>query len=245
MLTIKAAGLTFGYDSRAIFSGLDAEIPLGKATVILGANGSGKSTLAKLLLGHLRPQLGGFSFPSGFDQSGRTTAVYQDVSASLLPWLSAVENVALPLRCQGVRRDAARASALSLMSDLADKVDPSAFAGKLSGGQQQLVAWARAFVTAPALVILDEPFASLDMRRIARLSGYLAKRVEEGLTAILVLHDLDQALLLADSIMVLTSRPGEVPLTLEIRIPKPRTADSIITDEALSLRREILTALWS
>jgi len=237
--TIKQ--LTFGYKvQQPLFEGVSVDLQSGRIIVLFGANGSGKTTLGKLILGLLAPGSGTIELKNGLTRPGRRSAVFQNVMASLLPWKNCQRNVELPLRLSGAEPDGVSSVALSYLEQFAPGVSPKAYPVDVSGGQGQMVAWARAFVTKPELMLLDEPFASLDTNNTDRLSRRLVAEAEAGLCALLIVHNLDQALLLADEIFVLSDPPNESLLSLSIEERKPRQREFLTSTTANRIRERIL-----
>lgn len=176
-----------------------------RLAVLVGPSGAGKSTILRLAAGLLTPSTGVVS-----NASRRSAMVFQD--PRLLPWESALDNAGLPLETLGVRRIEARGQAERWLLRLGlRREDLLKRPGELSGGMRARVAVARAFVTAPDLILLDEPFGALDLGLRRDLQGLTRRLVEEtGVTALFVTHDLTEAVRLADRILVLDGRPGRI-----------------------------------
>jgi NitT/TauT family transport system ATP-binding protein len=237
---------SFGYvPDVPLFSGMSIAFPAGKVTVLFGPNGSGKSTLGLLLLGLLRLTKGLCRLVLPSERAGAAAAVYQDVTASLLPWKSALANVAIPLELRGVPKGEARAAARSMLSRICPDVPPARLPGELSGGQRQLVSWARALVVEPAFLFLDEPFSSLDGRHVRRLVDEVLGRVQaSGLSVLLITHDVDDVLAMADRIVLIGETDQPTPTILDVPLPHPRTSSTILLPEALAIRKRLLDCRW-
>ena len=149
--------------------------------------------------------------------------VFQDYSRSLMPWLSVIDNVTLPLRSAGVPKKERK----RIATEALEKVGLVDFCGsypwQLSGGMQQRVAIARALAFEPKVIVMDEPFASVDAQTRADLEDLVLKvRDELGITVLLVTHDIDEAVYLADTVLVLSGKPARVEAMIPVNLPKPR-----------------------
>ncbi|MCB9759198.1 MAG: ABC transporter ATP-binding protein [Alphaproteobacteria bacterium] len=204
----------FGWpEGRLILSGFNLEIAQGQITAIVGPSGCGKSTLLRLAAGLERPDAGQVTVPSP-----RRAFVFQ--SPTLLPWRTAAENVALPQILQGAPDPVAVARALERVGLGADA---DALPRQLSGGMKMRVSLARALVTAPDLMLMDEPFSALDALTRGRVhQEFLRLRRELGFTAVLITHDIDEAVFLADRVLTLAGPPLQVVADLAVALPRPR-----------------------
>jgi NitT/TauT family transport system ATP-binding protein len=199
------------------FQGRDQEF-----LCIVGPSGCGKTTLLKLLAGLLQPTSGRIVFDDEYPSRFRTALVFQE--HGLFPWMSVLENVAFGLEMQGVRRGERWERAL----DFIRKVGLAAFAdtypAELSVGMQQRVGIARAFVANPAILIMDEPFGSLDAQTKLVLQQELLRIwKEDQKSVVFVTHDIDEALLLGNRVLVLSGRPGRILEEFAIPNGRPRT----------------------
>jgi len=189
---------------------------------VLGPSGCGKSTLLRLLAGLLQPTRGRVHFPSA--EPPRIGLVFQD--SNLMPWRRVMENITLPLELRGVEADEARRQAREMVELVGLEDFTDVWPASLSGGMAQRVAIARALVQDPDLLLLDEPFGSLDALTREKMGMELlhiwqARRK----TVVMVTHSISEALLLADRVLVLSQRPAEVRLDLYVDLPRPRAAD--------------------
>src|SRR3954469_20852280 len=185
----------------------------GQVVAVVGPSGSGKSTLLELVCGLQQPD-------AGTVRAGR--AVLMPQSDLLLPWLDARDNAALPLRIAGVRRDAAREQAHALLTELGLAGFEDSRTWELSGGMRQRVAVARTLLAGAPVLCLDEPFGALDAITRAEAQAWLAGVLErEPRTVLLVTHDVEEAALLGDRVLVLSPRPGRV--IADLAVPEPRT----------------------
>jgi NitT/TauT family transport system ATP-binding protein len=212
LLRIEEASVTFG--SVEVFRQLSLEISRGEFVAVVGPSGCGKTTLLNLFSGFLKPSLGRVMC------SGRVRMVYQH--DSLFPWQTAAQNIALGLR--DLSSEAERERQLKEMLRL---INLEEFAGhyphQLSGGMRQRVELARALAGDTDILLLDEPFSSLDYLTRLRMRRELARMLEElPRTVVLVTHDIEEAAQLADRILVLSDRPARICRELRVAIPRPR-----------------------
>ncbi|MDZ4363241.1 ABC transporter ATP-binding protein [Brevundimonas sp.] len=199
---------------------IDLAIAAGEIVALVGASGAGKSTTLRLLAGLEQPSQGTVTRAAG---PGRTGFVFQ--SSTLMPWADAAANVGLPLELSGLARDAARQRAIQALADvgLGDRSD--ARPGQLSGGMAMRVSLARALVTDPDLLLLDEPFAALDSvtrRRLIEDIHRLWTARAAPPAIVFVTHDVEEAVYLAHRVVVLSSATGRVTADLPCPGPLPR-----------------------
>ncbi len=204
----------------------------GELVAVVGPSGCGKSTLLEIVCGLQQPDRGTVS---------SAPAVLMPQRDLLLPWLSALDNAALSLRIAGLRRAAARSRAAALFAELGLEDFEGAHPDELSGGMRQRVAFLRTLLSGKPVLCLDEPFGALDAITRAEMQEWLAGTLaREPRTVLLVTHDVEEAILLADRVLVLTPRPARVVAELAVPAPRPRerTAEDII-----ALRERALRAL--
>jgi ABC-type nitrate/sulfonate/bicarbonate transport system ATPase subunit len=205
-----------------VLSGFDLEVERGEFLAILGPSGCGKSTLLRLVAGFERPDRGGVEVAgSAVTQiSPARLLVAQD--AALFPWLTAAENVGFGLRAQG-RPDPARVA--GLLAEFGLSGAENRYPNELSGGMKQRVALARALAVGPEVLLLDEPFGALDALSREAMQVLLEQTwLRLGATVLLVTHSVDEALRLADRVVVVSPRPSRIVGTARVDLPRPRTA---------------------
>ncbi|MBI1794474.1 MAG: ABC transporter ATP-binding protein [Chloroflexi bacterium] len=186
---------------------------------VLGPSGSGKSTLLRIIAGLIAPTHGNYTFASG--QSPRIGMVFQQ--ANLMPWRTVIQNIMLPLELQGMNAAEARTHAQDLIELVGLQGFEDNWPRDLSGGMAQRVAIARALIHDPDLLLLDEPFGSLDALTRERMWMELSRIWQaRRKTVIMVTHSIEEALFLSDRVLVLTQRPGNVKLDLKVDLPRPR-----------------------
>ena len=218
------------YGEVAAIGDVSFDVAAGEFVCIVGPSGCGKTTLLKCAAGLLEPTAGEVTLEGRrVDGPPDTMAlVFQEYSRSLFPWMSVRQNVAFPLR-RKKPPDAARLVERALGSvGLDDAMDR--YPWQLSGGMQQRVAIARALAYQPRILLMDEPFASVDAQTRADLEDLvLAVRRQYEVTIVFVTHDIDEAVYLSDRVVVLTPSPTRVQEVLEVSLPHPR--DQVETKE--------------
>jgi NitT/TauT family transport system ATP-binding protein len=244
---LKITELTHSYgeagQGHLALDGISLTVADGQLVSIVGPSGCGKSTLLRCVAGLIRPS-GGTIVLDGrpVEQVPEGLAVvFQDYSRSLMPWLSVEDNVALPLRRKlsgrAARREAARAALVTVGLTGATGRYP----WQLSGGMQQRVAIARALACDPVLLLMDEPFGSVDAQTREDLEDLvLAVRRQRDMIILLVTHDIDESVYVGDRVVVLTPGPGQVRADLPVTLPAPR--EQITTRELpefVRLRAEV------
>jgi NitT/TauT family transport system ATP-binding protein len=214
-----------GGTRKSVIEDLTFDVKAGEFMCIVGPSGAGKTTLLKCLTG-LHPATAGTATLDGRPIEGPPEAmalVVQEYTRSLMPWLTVQKNVALPLanlrlsKAERARRvdDALREVGLADV--------PQAYPWQLSGGMQQRVAIARALAYRPEVLVMDEPFASVDAQTRADLEDLMLKvRDDFGITVVLVTHDIDEAVYLSDRVVVLTKSPCTVDEIVAVDLPSPR-----------------------
>ena len=234
MLEISHLGKTYGVGEKATHAIGDITFSVddGEFVCVVGPSGCGKTTLLKCIGGLLRPSRGEVLL-----RAKRVTAppeelalVFQEYSRSLMPWASVRNNVLLPLRHKKLRRD----ERSRLVEESLEAVGLTRFIDhypwQLSGGMQQRVAIARALAYQPAVLLMDEPFASVDAQTRGDLEDLILRvRDEYRITILFVTHDIDESVYLADRVVVLTHAPTEVKEIVSVELPRPR--DQIATKE--------------
>ena len=245
-IALDAVDVRFGTPTAGTtaLDGLSLDVPAGSFTAVIGPNGCGKSTLLRLVAGLLRPSAGsvrvGGSEPRAGD--GRVGLAFQQ--PRLVPWRTTLENVALPLELGGVpigpRTERATAALERVGLGHAAGLRPR----ELSGGMAQRAALARALITDPPVLLLDEPFSALDALTRETFDAELARLwAERRCTVVLVTHSVPEAIGLADRVVVMTPRPGRVARVVDVDLPRPRTPDVAGDPVAAALAAQVRAAL--
>ena len=209
-----------------VLEGVSVEVRAGEVVALLGKSGSGKSTLLRCIAGLLTPSTGTVQYRGAplVGTNPGTAMVFQ--SFALLPWLTVRQNVELGLEAKGVERAQRRVLAERAIDLIGLDGFETAYPKELSGGMRQRVGFARALVVEPEVLLMDEPFSALDVLTAENLRGELMELWESDefpiQAIVLVTHNIEEAVLLADRVVILGSKPGRVKLELDIALPRPR-----------------------
>jgi len=227
--SIRDLGKHFA-DGTVALQGLNLTIPLGGFVSLLGPSGCGKSTLLRILAGLTRPSSGSIEFPHGESHAARGNPpgvgfVFQE--PTLMPWASVMHNVALPLRLSRTPKDQAADMVRTALASVGLSDFAHAYPRQLSGGMKMRVSIARAIVTRPTFLLLDEPFAALDeLTRLNLNNDLLELWSRERFTTVFVTHSVSEAVYLSQQVFVMAPRPGRVTGDYSIDIPPAqRTAE--------------------
>jgi ABC-type nitrate/sulfonate/bicarbonate transport system ATPase subunit len=239
---------TYVEDGRRLtaLDGLSLSVGPAEFVALVGPSGSGKSTLLDVVAGLLEPDRGSILLdgaPTTAPQRlGRSA--YMQQRDLLLPWRTTIGNAALGLEAAGMpRREAERLAAAQLPRFGLTGFD-DVFPAQLSGGMRQRTALLRTILPQKGLLLFDEPFGALDALTRAEMQLWLADIWErERMSVLLVTHDVEEAVFLADRVLVLTPRPGRVITEVRVSLPRPRTRSMIASPEFISDRATLLTAL--
>lgn len=233
-----------GASRRQILADVGFDVEHGEFVTVVGPSGAGKTTMLRCLSGLLAPDAGAVSL-KGEPVTGPPegmAVVFQDYSRSLLPWMSVLDNVALPLRSRGMTKKDRLAAAHQALEAVGLGAVPKLYPWQMSGGMQQRAAIARAVACRPEVMLMDEPFASVDAQTRADLEDLTLRLQREfSMTVVLVTHDIDEAVYLADRVIVLSGAPTSVTEVVEIDLGRER--DQVATKlkpEFAELRAHVL-----
>jgi NitT/TauT family transport system ATP-binding protein len=227
---VTVRGLSKRFDNTVIYDNFDLDIPRGELISVFGPNGCGKSTLINMVAGLIPPDAGQILFDGMRLDEIKFGYVFQNYREALFPWLRAFDNIAYPLKLMQVPSAERRARTEKLVAHLGVKLDLSLYPYQMSGGQQQLVSIMRALVVEPEILFLDEPFSALDYEMTLFMREQLQRIfMETGTTTVLVSHDLEEAVFLADRVLLLSRHPAHVADFTPVASPRPRT-DATLSD---------------
>ncbi|MDP8950996.1 MAG: ABC transporter ATP-binding protein [Actinomycetota bacterium] len=240
---LAARGVCVTKGTVHILDGVDLEVAPGSFVALIGPSGAGKSTLLQVLAGLEAPN-SGLVEKDGAPLARPGLVAYMPQSDLLLPWRSVVANVSLGLEATGTPKRAARERALAALERFGLEEFARLSPAALSGGMRSRVALLRTALLGRDVLLLDEPFGALDALTRRHLQEWLiGVRDELAATIVLVTHDVDEALLLADRVVVLTKRPAQVALDLPVNLRRPRTMELETTGEFARLKGQLLEAL--
>lgn len=218
--------ISFSYpNGHSVFSAFSLNAQPGEFVAILGPSGCGKTTLLNLLSGFMQPQSGRITINQTAVRPERSELGYVFQAPQLFPWLSALENVRFGLRMSArIDESQQRAQALQYLRLVGLENAAHRLPHQLSGGMQQRVSLARTLALEPSVLLMDEPFAALDaISRNSMNEETLRIWAELGQTVLFITHDIDEAVFLADRVVVLNIAPGGIHSELEIHLPRPRS----------------------
>jgi NitT/TauT family transport system ATP-binding protein len=220
VVTLSGVGKRYANGTLAV-QGVELAIGQGDFVSLLGPSGCGKSTVLRMVAGLIEPTTGRIAMAAGGDRAGDIGFVFQE--PTLMPWATALKNVMLPLRLAGMNRGEAADRAAAALASVGLAGFERSYPRALSGGMKMRVSIARALVTKPRLLLMDEPFAALDEITRHRLNNDLLTLWEaERFTAIFVTHSVFESVYLSRRIVVMAARPGRVVEDVEVNAPYPR-----------------------
>lgn len=231
---ITIRGLTKSFAGQPLYTNFDLDIPRGKITSIFGPNGCGKSTMINMVAGLLPMDAGQVLFDGKTLDQTVIGYVFQNYRDALFPWKRAIDNIKYPLQIAGKSRADCDARTEELVRSFDIRFDLNRYPYELSGGQQQLVSIMRSLAVHPEVLFLDEPFSALDYEMTLFMRDKLQDIFQAtGTTMILVSHDLDEAVYLADQILMLTRRPTRIADAIAFEANRPRSP-ATLTSEAFT-----------
>jgi ABC-type nitrate/sulfonate/bicarbonate transport system ATPase subunit len=245
-IELRHVSKTFVGNGRVVpaLRDVSLEVMPGEFVTIIGASGSGKSTLFNLCVGLLEPDEGSIIIDGKEPRRRLGMLGYMPQHDLLLPWRSVVDNVLIPQDIQGVPRSKSRPKALEMFQRFGLESFEHDYPSSLSGGMRQRAALLRTWLTGCDTLLLDEPFGALDALTRRELQDWLL-RVWEGFgrTVVFITHDVEEAVYLADRVIVLSARPGAVKRELRVDLPRPRRQRMVAEPGFGSLVRELLADL--
>ncbi len=240
-LDIVVTGLTKYLGGKVLYEDFDLQIARGKITCIFGPNGCGKSTLLNMIAGLLQPDKGQMKFGGKPRSQVQIGYVFQNYRDALFPWLRARANIEYPLLSAGLSRRQRQIRVEELAQQFNVGFDLDRYPYELSGGQQQLVSIMRSLATRPNILFLDEPFSALDYEATLAIRDKLQDVfAATGVTIVMISHDLEEAVYLADHILLLTKRPTRIAERVVFEASRPRTLDTLSDPEFVSIKAHSL-----
>jgi NitT/TauT family transport system ATP-binding protein len=245
-MIVREVNLTFpdGEQGLHVLKDISFSVNTEEFVCILGPSGSGKSTLLRILAGLLAPSNGQISYPGlAAPESGRPIGfVFQ--KANLMPWRTVRENITLPLELMNIPKIDAAQQAQHLIHLVGLEGFEETLPRDLSGGMEQRVAIARALVYDPSILLLDEPFGALDALTRERMGSELLRIWQaKRKTVLMVTHAIPEAVFLADRVLVLSPRPGEIRLDVQVDLPRPREELMKYTPEFGDIAKQLRSAI--
>lgn len=243
VLTVRGVSKRFGSRSGSVqaLENINLTVAPNEFVCLVGPSGCGKSTLLRILAGLIQPTSGELLY--GGDSGGeapRNALVFQE--HGLYPWLTVLDNVAFGLECRGVRRADRHARAYAILDQMGLGGFAQSYPHELSVGMRQRAAIARAFLLDPQLLLMDEPFSALDAQsKLVLAEELLQIRQAHGKTIVYVTHDIEEAVLLADRILVMSGRPSRIVEEVPIALGRPRD----LRDRTQPQVQEIAWQVWS
>jgi NitT/TauT family transport system ATP-binding protein len=223
---------------------INLEVAAREFAAILGPSGCGKSTLLNMVAGFERPTRGSVRAAGAevSEPSPQRAVVFQE--PALFPWLTVLDNVVFGPKTQGQPAAEYRARAQQILEQVGLVGFESHYPAELSGGMRQRVGIARVLIMQPQILLMDEPFGALDAQTRSLMQELLLEVWERHhQTVLFITHDIEEALLLADRVYVMTARPGRIKKTITVHIPRPRAMEVTTSPEFNQLRREVLALI--
>jgi len=224
-----------------LYKDFNLEIKKGKIVSIFGPNGCGKSTLINMIAGLIKKDSGQVLFDGKTLEQTKIGYVFQNYRDALFPWMTAWDNIAYPLKRMGMNRFQVQARVEELIHLFEIKFNLKQYPYELSGGQQQTTSIMRALACEPEVLFLDEPFSALDFEMTLFIREKLQEtNLKTGVTMVIVSHDLEDAVFLADQILLLTRRPTQIAALLDFKMARPRRAESVSEAEFINVKAQAL-----
>ena len=238
---ITVRGLSKAFGGQPLYSGFNLDFPRSKITSIFGPNGCGKSTLINMISGLIPVDAGEVLFDGKRLSETVIGYVFQNYRDALFPWKRSIDNIKYPLQLAGKSAAECEARTQELIASFDVRFDLNRYPYELSGGQQQLISIMRALAPNPEVLFLDEPFSALDYEMTLFMRDKLqAIFASTGTTMIVVSHDLEEAVYLADQVLMLTRRPTRVADVVSFKAPRPRFPKTLTSPEFMAAKAQCL-----
>lgn len=238
---VTVRGLCKSFAGKPLYTDFDLDLPRNKIVSIFGPNGCGKSTLMNMIAGLIPLDKGEILFDGKTLKETKIGYVFQNYRDALFPWITARDNIAYPLRRHGMKEAQVQQRVDALVKLFEIKFDLARYPYELSGGQMQTVCIMRALAPEPEVMFLDEPFSALDFE----MTLFIREKLQEahlatGVSMIIVSHDLEDAVFLADEILLLTRRPTSIAEIVPFTLPRPRHPESVSDPEFVRVKAHTL-----
>jgi NitT/TauT family transport system ATP-binding protein len=238
---VTIRGLSKRFDKAVIYDDFDLDIPRGELISVFGPNGCGKSTLINMIAGLIPVDRGQILFDGMLLSEIKFGYVFQNYREALFPWLRAFDNISYPLKMMKVPKAERKRRTEKLVAHLGVKLDLNKYPYQMSGGQQQLVSIMRALIVEPEILFLDEPFSALDYEMTLFMREQLQRLfMETNTTTVLVSHDLEEAVYLADRVLLLSRYPARVADFVAYDGARPRTDATLSEPDFVRIKAHCL-----
>jgi NitT/TauT family transport system ATP-binding protein len=238
---VTVRGLSKSFAGAPLYTNFNLDLPRGKIVSIFGPNGCGKSTLMNMIAGLVKPDAGEILFDGKTLRETQIGYVFQNYRDALFPWITAWDNIAYPLKRQGLKAADVKARVDELVKLFEIRFDLKRYPYELSGGQMQTVCIMRSLATRPEVLFLDEPFSALDFEMTLFIRAKLQEaHLATGTTMVIVSHDLEDAVFLADRILLLTRRPTRIAELVSFDMPRPRLPEAVADPEFVRVKAHTL-----
>jgi NitT/TauT family transport system ATP-binding protein len=238
---IEIRGLNKRFGESYVYRNFDLDLREGEFISIFGPNGCGKSTFINLISGMIPIDGGTVLYDGKTIRQTRISYVFQNYREALFPWMRAISNIQYPLKMLGLDKATRTRRVEELLAEFDIQIDLKRYPYELSGGQQQMISILRALVTDPEVLFLDEPFSALDYEMTLFMREQLQQVfLKRRNTMILVSHDLEEAIQLANRVLMLTRRPTRVAETVVVDVPWPRDSRSLTSPEFVAIKSRCL-----
>lgn len=224
-----------------VIKDLSLEIAKGEIVALFGPNGCGKSTLLNIISGLDNPDSGEITFNPNYEK--KIGYAFQQYENSLYPWRTIIDNITLKLEIEGMPAEKRRQKGIAFAEQFGIFLDWNSYPYQLSGGQKQMVALLRSFIYRPDFCVLDEPLSALDYQNALDMMVRISKDwTSNNITAFVVSHDIEQAIFLADRVIILTKRPMSSKTIIDVPFSHPRSIDILEQSKFFELRTKALKA---
>lgn len=238
---VTVRGLYKSFAGQPLYANFNLDLPRGKIVSIFGPNGCGKSTLMNMIAGLMPLDEGEVLFDGKSLKDTQIGYVFQNYRDALFPWITAWDNIAYPLKRKGLKPAEVKARVDELAALFEIRFDLKRYPYELSGGQMQTVCIMRSLATRPEVLFLDEPFSALDFEMTLFIRAKLQEaHLATGTTMVIVSHDLEDAVFLADRILLLTRRPTRIAEFVSFDMPRPRLPEAVADPEFVRVKAHTL-----